>query len=511
MKSQNQETSPQTPSSPKQSHLALVLETPEEEKFVNSCDSSSSSYSMAYNVSSPSSSTLIGEYIGIESCLDLKNNEDIFASSSSKTEETNYGSCSREKRNQRWAKKKEFPPPIPLLARTENLPSHMPWVLKRYYTGDGRLILREEKVRHHEYFRAHRCNGRLTLHLVPLDDEVSALPFLVNHERRHDFENDHDLVEESTEMDVNGNDGVENDYCVKNSSGSAGKCLNYSSVRRSSTCIFGVPVPAVRPVHTYSGLKTLLHYSRGPDQNLAHTCYILHSYMIPAPSSLSWTTSPPLIRSLTNSSSYSSCSSALDDLIGTESGVCMNPNIEEETAQMEKLESYRYQHKRKPRYATRKKYPPPIPLLARTGNLPGHMPWILTRHYIDGKLVLVEERVKHHEYLEAHRENGRLVLNIVPLDDEITCSHFRRKSFKTVAVDDEEKYLVTASASLPKSSLKSGKRKSGDLRKCSTYAGRMISDINAHRNASECMSNIHDLGSATFDLANILHKMTTVV
>ncbi|KAJ6735742.1 hypothetical protein OIU85_018005 [Salix viminalis] len=96
------------------------------------------------------------------------------------------------------------------------------------------------------------------------------------------------LVEESTEMDVNGNDGVENDYCVKNvdsyetleeeeeeeeeeevvhddkrvpsveSSGSAGKCLNYSSVRTSSTCIFGVPVPAVRPVHSACILDSIM-------------------------------------------------------------------------------------------------------------------------------------------------------------------------------------------------------------------------------------------------------------
>jgi len=320
----------------------------------------------------------------------------------------------------------------------------------------------------------------------------------------------------------------------------------------------------------YSGLKTLLHYSRGPDQNLTHTCYILHSYMIPAPSPPSWSTSPPQVRSLTNSSSYPSCSSALDDLIGTESGVYMHAaNIEEETAKMEKLESYHHQDKRKQRYATRKKYPPPIPLLARTGNLPGHMPWILTRHFIDGRLVLVEERVKNHEYFEAQRENGRLVLNIVPLDDKITCSHFVSKNEEEkelqdvdsleknsdqefdddeeeeeeeegreayqeielasddyvgnledrVAVDDEvtNEKSVTASASLPKSSLKNGNEKSGDLRKCSTYAGRMISDINlpcnanAHRNAGECMNNIHDPDSASFDLANILHKMTTVV
>ncbi|KAJ6997758.1 hypothetical protein NC653_014105 [Populus alba x Populus x berolinensis] len=249
--------------------------------------------------------------------------------------------------------------------------------------------------------------------------------------------------------------------------------------------------PREWPAH--SGLKTLLHYSRGPDQNLTHTCYILHSYMIPAPSPPSWSTSPPLVRSLTNSSSYSSCSSALDDLIGTESGVYMNANIEEETAQMKKLslESCHNQDKRKQRYATRKKYPPPLPLLARTGNLPGHMPWILTRHYIDGRLVLVEERVKNREYFEAQRENGRLVLNIVPLDDKIT---YR------VAVDDEvtNEKSVTASASLPKSSSKNGSKKSGDPRKCSTYAGRMISDINlpcnanAHRNAGECMNNIHD-------------------
>jgi hypothetical protein len=181
----------------------------------------------------------------------------------------------------------------------------MPWVLKRYYTSDGRLILREEKVRRHEYFRAHRSNGRLTLHLVPLDDEVLAPPF-VRDERRHGIENDIDqcfdneddgeeeqvleqeheedkeenesLVEESIDVKVNDNDGVENDYFVNNvdsgetieeeeeeeeeavhddqrvpsmeSSESAGKCLNYISVRTSSTCIFGVPVAAIRPVHT---------------------------------------------------------------------------------------------------------------------------------------------------------------------------------------------------------------------------------------------------------------------
>ncbi|KAJ8762921.1 hypothetical protein K2173_023050 [Erythroxylum novogranatense] len=120
--------------------------------------------------SSPPSSTLIGDYIGVESCLDLKTNynEEVLAQQS--YSHRNYV----QRRNKRWLSRtnSELPPPITLLARTENLPCRMPWVLKRYYTSDGRLILREEKVRHHEYFKAHRSNGRLTLHLVPLDDDV---------------------------------------------------------------------------------------------------------------------------------------------------------------------------------------------------------------------------------------------------------------------------------------------------------------------------------------------------
>ncbi|KAK4740855.1 hypothetical protein SAY87_024443 [Trapa incisa] len=63
----------------------------------------------------------------------------------------------------------------PEMRGTENLQSHMPWVLKRTYTTDGRLVLRKEPVKHHEYFRAHRRDGRLTLQLMPLDNEVFDL------------------------------------------------------------------------------------------------------------------------------------------------------------------------------------------------------------------------------------------------------------------------------------------------------------------------------------------------
>lgn len=60
------------------------------------------------------------------------------------------------------AQKKEFPPPI----------SRVAWEMKKYWTSDGRLIMREERVSH-EYFRAYRSEGRLVLNLVHVD-EVEA-------------------------------------------------------------------------------------------------------------------------------------------------------------------------------------------------------------------------------------------------------------------------------------------------------------------------------------------------
>lgn len=270
--------------------MTLELESAQDEKPPYTSSSRVSSSIMACTVSSPPSSTLIGDYIGIESCLDLKNNEDVFttppppSSPSSKREEAHESCSQRRCKTDQLCSRKEFPPPIPLLARTENLHSHMPWVLKRYYTSDGRLILREEKVRHHEYFRAHRCNGRLTLHLVPLEDDGFVPPLADDGD--HYGEEKEEEEEEKEEEDEQGNDngGVEIDDCVNDvgnneiikedilckdqrvpvvesgksgigtgigGNGSAtGKCLSYNSVRTSSTSIFGVPVSAVRPVHS---------------------------------------------------------------------------------------------------------------------------------------------------------------------------------------------------------------------------------------------------------------------
>lgn len=159
----------------------------------------------------------IDDYIGMESCVDMKENQtaaDTMPPSppmkfSDKRENKMWGGTGRKER--------EYPPPIPLLVRTENLASHMPWVLKRHYTGDGRLILTEEKVRHHEYFRAHRSDGRLMLQLVALDDG--------------DGESGQDQEDEDEDFEKGGKM----------------KCLKNGIVRRrrDPALMFGVAVPAL--------------------------------------------------------------------------------------------------------------------------------------------------------------------------------------------------------------------------------------------------------------------------
>ncbi|XP_038717056.1 uncharacterized protein LOC120010356 isoform X1 [Tripterygium wilfordii] len=258
-------------------------------KPLSSSSSSSSdiltSTSMLY--SSSFSSTMIGEYIGMESCIDL--NIDIEGDQVIRDQRHHEGRRKREGDRRCMMKRKEFPPPITSLARTENQPSsHMPWVLKRYYTNDGRLILREEKVKHHEYFKAHRSNGRLTLQLIHLDDDEDDLIcngngngndhcINVNEENKgnDDDENDDfatnqfDLVQLVSD-NVNGNENEnENDGdqketdvvklasppSVHESSSSSspigsgnGKCLIYNNVRKISPCLI-LEVPAIRPVH----------------------------------------------------------------------------------------------------------------------------------------------------------------------------------------------------------------------------------------------------------------------
>ena len=175
------------------------------------------------------------DYIGTESCMDLQNDIEVeHCDTSSKTKGSALKSSSKKK------EKREFPPPIPLLSGAQNVP----WVLKRYVTGDGRLILKEEKVRRHEYFRAHRSNGRLALQLVPLDEEEEG--GVVDEES-----SDHSVINNST--DVHDESSVD-ELPMESDKGAVGgahggsKCLNCNGVR-SSSCVFGVPMHPVRTVH----------------------------------------------------------------------------------------------------------------------------------------------------------------------------------------------------------------------------------------------------------------------
>lgn len=84
-----------------------------------------------------------------------------------------------------------------------------------------------------------------------------------------------------------------------------------------------------------------------------------------------------------------------------------------------------------------KEYPPPIPLLAQTGNKKGRMPWVLTREYVDGRLILREVREERYEYFETTRDNGRLVLKLVHLPP-VQCRHLAPKVINKDVKEDED-------------------------------------------------------------------------
>lgn len=65
---------------------------------------------------------------------------------------------------------KHFPPPVPLLSQTRSFTC----VLKRSNTGNGRLVIKELKVKHNKFFHACRVDGRLTLQLVNIDEQPTC-------------------------------------------------------------------------------------------------------------------------------------------------------------------------------------------------------------------------------------------------------------------------------------------------------------------------------------------------
>ncbi|XP_054796535.1 uncharacterized protein LOC129301930 [Prosopis cineraria] len=60
----------------------------------------------------------------------------------------------------------------------------------------------------------------------------------------------------------------------------------------------------------------------------------------------------------------------------------------------------------------KREFPPPIPLLVSS-----HMPHELKRYCTsDGRLILREEKPSRRHFFRAHRANGRLILQLLPLD-----------------------------------------------------------------------------------------------
>ncbi|KAG6438193.1 hypothetical protein SASPL_103130 [Salvia splendens] len=104
----------------------------------------------------------LGDYLGVESCTDFTSDIAPITSRSSGS------SCPRRTRR---SDATEYPPPIALLARADNQPSHVPWVMRKHRTSDGRLVITEERARRRENFKAHRFDGRLVLSLIPAAEE----------------------------------------------------------------------------------------------------------------------------------------------------------------------------------------------------------------------------------------------------------------------------------------------------------------------------------------------------
>ncbi|XP_076947965.1 uncharacterized protein LOC143620061 [Bidens hawaiensis] len=99
--------------------------------------------------------TDLGDYIGMESCIDLVNDY----TNSSKDAPLNRKPWGLIHKRKPSTPVKEFPPPLPVQTST---------VFKRYCTDDGRLIIAEEKIDIPKcHFTAHRSNGRLTLEIIP--------------------------------------------------------------------------------------------------------------------------------------------------------------------------------------------------------------------------------------------------------------------------------------------------------------------------------------------------------
>lgn len=95
-----------------------------------------------------------------------------------------------------------FPPPISCLSK-----SGKPWVCFKSYREDGRFVLKEIRVRSQEFLHACREDGRLKLHFVQPNDEIS------------EDEDDDDDDDEDEEGEDNEEDGADSEELLQKRSG----------------------------------------------------------------------------------------------------------------------------------------------------------------------------------------------------------------------------------------------------------------------------------------------------
>lgn len=185
-----------------------------------------------------------GDHIGMESYVDLRTDfDDVLAG--------DRGPDPR-RRAKRVKEEKEYPPPIPCLARAYRS------VYKRYYTNDGRLVIKEEKANNRMYLRSVTADGRLTLQIVQFndDDVLNSRGISDLLEEREEAPIGDNVDRQCDNDDGGGEDGgdlgSENVQTVANGGGGERLCYyKYDSLESSGSCMSAMPMPAIRPVQIY--------------------------------------------------------------------------------------------------------------------------------------------------------------------------------------------------------------------------------------------------------------------
>ncbi|CAH9105073.1 unnamed protein product [Cuscuta epithymum] len=141
---------------------------------------------------------------------------------------------SKKKQQQKSHMKKEYPPTLTWLARTDGQPtSRVKWVMKRNYTHDERLIITKEKSKRYEYFQVDRSDGKLRADLIQLHEHmVEGRISERSSVMESSFGTEVTLVEGASKLSINDENG----------NGGGNKC---------STLIgFGVAMSTINPIQT---------------------------------------------------------------------------------------------------------------------------------------------------------------------------------------------------------------------------------------------------------------------